>query len=177
MSGLFNMSPFGMVAILDFWKHDQPQIHKFHCFRHTYSRCLFCFGTSCPLILQNSVSDGCLFAIQLLSGRGRTPTFQIPLTSHSHDLSWHKWDDRSRKVKMNAFNFRPTPWFFWPLTFQAVRKPCFSISFPRALGAKSQISRRWRRRRRHTNSQIQIQAPPNTPKDKKLPQGKPSLLI
>ena len=40
---------------------------------------------------------------------------------------------------------------------------------------KSKISRR--RRLRRTNSQFQIQAPPNAPRDEMLPQGKPLLLI
>ena len=46
-------------------------------------------------------------------------------------IIWHKWEDRSRKVSMNAFNFSPTPWNFWPVMSQAVRKPCFSTSIPR----------------------------------------------
>ena len=52
-------------------------------------------------------------------------------------IFWHKWEDWSRKVNMNAFNFSPGPWNFWPVMSQAVRKPCFSTSIPRGPHSKT----------------------------------------
>ena len=62
--------------------------------------------------------------------------------------------------------------FAWtPLTcYEAGRSKTLFFDL-NSRGAKSQISRR-----RRKNSQIQIQAPPNAPKDEISPQGRPSLL-
>ena len=46
-------------------------------------------------------------------------------------IIWHKWEDRSRKVGVNAFNFSSSHWNFWSVMSQAVRKPSFSTSIPR----------------------------------------------
>ena len=102
------------------------------------------------------------------------PGSKIPLLA-IHKIISHIWEDRSRKVNNDEPDFRFFHGNFWPVINQAVRKPCFSTSIPRGpnlciLGPPTWISRR---RRRRTNSQIQIQAPPNAPKDKILPQGNP----
>ena len=49
--------------------------------------------------------------------------------------------------------------------------PAWAHPLGPSLGPPTWISRR--RRRRRTNSQIQIQAPPNAPRDEILPQGNP----
>ena len=46
-------------------------------------------------------------------------------------IFWHKWEARSRKVSMTAVNFSPSPWNFWPVMSQVIRKSCFSTSIPR----------------------------------------------
>ena len=87
---------------------------------------------------------------------------------------WHKWEDGSRKVNMNAVNFSPTPWNFGPVMSQAVRKHCFSTSIPRGQnprfpdGAGAGAGQTLR---------SQADPSPNVPRDEINPQGKPSLLI
>ena len=84
-------------------------------------------------------------------GNQAIPQIQIRANSHSHD-SWHKWEDGSRKVNMNAINFSQTSWNFCPVMNQAVRKPCFSTSiargqnprFPDAAGAGRTLKSRSR---------------------------------
>ena len=46
-------------------------------------------------------------------------------------IVWHKWEDRSWKASMNAFNFSLTPWHCCHVMVQAVGKPYLSISIPR----------------------------------------------
>ena len=62
--------------------------------------------------------------------REQLSDFKSPLSA-TLIIFWHKWEDGSRKVNMNAVSFSPTPWNFWPVMSQAVRKPCFSTSIPR----------------------------------------------
>ena len=40
-------------------------------------------------------------------------------------IVWHKWQTRSREINMRAFNFRPSPWNYWPAISQAVPKALF----------------------------------------------------
>ena len=54
-------------------------------------------------------------------------------------ICWHKWEARSRKVIMKAFNFSPSPWHIWPVMSQAVRKPCFSNPIAKEIGAVNTI--------------------------------------
>ena len=82
----------------------------------------------------------------------------------------HIWEGRSQTVSMEEPDL---------IMFHAKLLSCYDSGRLKTMffdldpkGSKSQISRR-----RRTNSQIQIQAPPNSPRDEILPQGKPSLLI
>ena len=130
------------------------------------------------------------------------PKSKSPLSA-IHKIICHIWEDRSRKVNNDEPDLRFFHGNFRPVISQAVRKPCFSTSIPRGpnlypgpthlgpawahprgpslgpptwaqlgpthLGPPIWISRR----RRRTNSQIQIQAPPNAPRDEILPPGNP----
>ena len=106
------------------------------------------------------------FKIPLLPGS------KIPLLA-IHKIISHIWEDRSRKVNNDEPDLRFFHGNVWPVISQAIPKPCFSTSIPRGQICVSWISRRRRRRRRRTNFQIQIQAPPNAPRDEILPQGNP----
>ena len=94
-----------------------------------------------------------------------------------HKIISHIWEDGSRKVNNDEPDLR-----FLSRKLLICYKPCRSKTLFFDLnpkGKKFHISRcrRLRRRvRRRTNSQIQIQAPANAPRDEILPQGKPSLL-
>ena len=124
------------------------------------------------------------------------PGSKIPLLA-IHKFISHIWEDAPRKVNNDEPDLRFFHGNFWPVISRTVRKPCFSTSIPRgpnlcilgpptwaprgpthlgpawahplgpSLGPPIWISRR--RRRRRTNSQIQIQAPPNAPRDQILP--------
>ena len=105
--------------------------------------------------------------------RNNSPTSNLSFHSLSATLMifWHTWEDESRKVCMNAFNFRPPPWNFCLVMSQAARKPCFSTLIPRGqnprfpdgAGAGQTL---W----------SQPDPSPSAPRDEILWQGKPSLL-
>ena len=84
---------------------------------------------------------------------------------------WHKWEAESRKVNTKSFQYQSNSLKLSSCYVPYRLKTLFFDLNPN--GGKSQISRRqWRR----TNSQIQIQAPLNAPRDEILPQGRPSPL-
>ena len=60
---------------------------------------------------------------------GQLPKPKSPLSA-SLLIFWHTLEDGSRKVNMNAVNFSPTPWNFWPVMSQAFRKPSCLTSIP-----------------------------------------------
>ena len=108
------------------------------------------------------------------------PGSEIPLLA-IHKMISHIWEDGSRKVNNDEPDLRFFHGNFRPVISQAVRKPCFSTSIPRGPNLCILGPPTWARlgpthldfQTRRTNSQIQIQAPPNAPRDEILPQGNP----
>ena len=96
-----------------------------------------------------------------------------PPSSANLIIFWYKWEARSQMVSMKAFNFSPKPWNFWSIKslenlvwrLQSQRGETLDFQTPSMTTAA-----------RRANSEIQIQAPANAPRDEILPQGKPSLL-
>ena len=100
---------------LRFWKN--VRVH------FSSSRIKKLFWTCPPLVLQIPVKKWDL-------ENQATPKIQSPLSA-TLMFFWHKWEDESRKVNMNAVNLSPTPWNFCPIMIQALWKSWFLTSIPR----------------------------------------------
>ena len=100
------------------------------------------------------------------------PKSKSPLSA-IHKIIWHLWEDGSRKVNTNEPDLRIFHGNFWPVMSQAVRKPFFR---PQSQGGKFldfQTLSRLAPAATPAPPQIQIHAPPNSPRDEILPQGNP----